>query len=131
MKPPEIGLDGKPDGFVGVMMRTPCPVEDCGQSITEVAGSFMSDHYTGSCAGGHKLIGRPLILGDKSFEVVPAPEEKACGAMTTFWPDVEACEAECCLPRGHSPANVHKDRILGEWDAEEMPTTLPDGDGAS
>lgn len=39
-----------------------------------------------------------------------------CGARTVFWPDVEACEAECSLPADHEPANVHEDEILGEWE---------------
>lgn len=49
-----------------------------------------------------------------------------CGARAVFWPDVEACEAECIRPRGHQPANVHKDEILGEWDEDYLPTHHPD-----
>lgn len=37
-----------------------------------------------------------------------------CGEQTVFWPDVEACEAICILPLGHS--GLHEDEILGEWD---------------
>jgi hypothetical protein len=46
-----------------------------------------------------------------------------CGARTVFWPDDEACEAECCLSKGHEPVDVHEDRILGEWSEDEMVTT--------
>ena len=45
-----------------------------------------------------------------------------CGATATFWPDVEACEAECILPPGHEPADVHEDEILGQWSEDELPT---------
>lgn len=37
-----------------------------------------------------------------------------CEATTVFWPDVEACEAECVKERGHFPP--HEDEILGEWE---------------
>ena len=48
--------------------------------------------------------------------------KKLCLAATVFWPDDEACDAECELPKGHDPANVHRDPILGEWDEDEMNT---------
>jgi hypothetical protein len=51
---------------------------------------------------------------------------KACGATTVFWPDVEACDAECSLPAGHEPANIHDDEILGEWDEDDMHTSHRD-----
>jgi hypothetical protein len=35
-----------------------------------------------------------------------------CGARTVFWPDDEACDAECWLPAGHE--GEHEDEILGE-----------------
>lgn len=48
-----------------------------------------------------------------------------CGAQATFWPDVEACEAECALPLGHQPAEVHEDETLGEWHEDDLPTHNP------
>jgi hypothetical protein len=48
-----------------------------------------------------------------------------CGATTVFWPDVEACDAECILPRGHEPADVHEDEILGTWSEDELSTHHP------
>lgn len=48
-----------------------------------------------------------------------------CGASTIFWPDVEACEAECVLPRDHEPADVHEDEILGQWSEDDLPTHHP------
>ena len=36
-----------------------------------------------------------------------------CGARAVFWPDDEACEAECWLHWGHS--GPHDDLILGPW----------------
>jgi hypothetical protein len=49
-----------------------------------------------------------------------------CGATATFWPEDEACEAECILPRGHEPDDRHEDEILGEWTEEELNTHHPD-----
>lgn len=43
------------------------------------------------------------------------PEAPRCGETTVFWPDDEGCEAECMLPLGHQPEDVHEDEILGEW----------------
>ena len=57
--------------------------------------------------------------------------EGRCGATTVFWPDVECCEAECELARGHNPSDVHRDEILGEWcedDMLTMPGPLPTHD---
>lgn len=48
-----------------------------------------------------------------------------CGATTVFWPEVEACDAECILPRGHDPADVHRDEILGAWSEDELTTHHP------
>lgn len=48
-------------------------------------------------------------------------ESVACGAHAVFWPDVEACDAECILPLGHE--GPHRDAILGEWDEDDLPTT--------
>lgn len=47
----------------------------------------------------------------------------ACGARAVFWPDDEACDAECSLPKGHKPEDVHSDEILGEWTEDELMTT--------
>lgn len=38
-----------------------------------------------------------------------------CRETTVFWPDDEACDATCCLPAGHGPADRHYDQILGWW----------------
>lgn len=46
----------------------------------------------------------------------------SCGAKAVFWPDVEACEAECVKPRGHEPFDVHEDEILGEWHEDDVDT---------
>lgn len=56
---------------------------------------------------------------------VTAPPEETCGARTVFWPDDEACDAECSLPSGHKPAEVHEGEILGEWNEEDMHTSHP------
>lgn len=48
-----------------------------------------------------------------------------CGARTVFWPDDEACDAECILPRGHQPDDVHRDEILGPWSEDELTTHHP------
>lgn len=50
---------------------------------------------------------------------------KLCGARTVFWPDVEACEAECVLPLGHEPGDVHEDEFLGEWNEGDLVTYHP------
>jgi hypothetical protein len=51
-----------------------------------------------------------------------------CGARAVFWPDVEACDAECIRPKDHG-GTVHEDEILGEWDEDDLVTTFPrDGD---
>jgi hypothetical protein len=57
-------------------------------------------------------------------------ETPLCGARTVFWPDVEACDAECHLPAGHEPADVHEDPILGEWTEDELVTHPGEADGA-
>lgn len=49
-------------------------------------------------------------------------EQPLCGARTVFWPDVEAIDAKCIRPRGHEPANIHEDEILGEWNEDELLT---------
>nr|MDT0658046.1 hypothetical protein [Micromonospora sp. DSM 115978] len=46
-----------------------------------------------------------------------------CGAQAIFWPDVEACEAECIRPTGHD--GPHEDEILGEWSEDDLPTHHP------
>lgn len=38
-----------------------------------------------------------------------------CRARTVFWPDDEACNAECCLPAGHDDPDRHYDQVLGYW----------------
>lgn len=48
-----------------------------------------------------------------------------CGARAVFWPDDEACDAECILSRGHQPADVHQDEILGLWSEDELTTHHP------
>lgn len=53
-------------------------------------------------------------------------KQPLCGARTVFWPDVEGCDAECFLPRGHEPANIHEDEILDEWNEEDMLTSFPE-----
>lgn len=45
-----------------------------------------------------------------------------CDARTVFWPDDEACDAECALPLGHEPNDVHQDENLGEWNEDDMNT---------
>lgn len=47
---------------------------------------------------------------------------ETCGARTVFWPDDEACDAECFLPPGHDPDDVHEDEILGRWSEDELTT---------
>lgn len=39
-----------------------------------------------------------------------------CGEVSVFWPDDEACEAECELDAGH--AGPHRDAVLGEWEPD-------------
>lgn len=48
-----------------------------------------------------------------------------CGATAVLWPDDEACDAECILPAGHEPADVHEDEILGEWSEDDLSTHHP------
>lgn len=45
-----------------------------------------------------------------------------CGATTVFWPDDEACDAECVLPKGHAPDDLHVDETLGVWREDELTT---------
>ncbi|HEY9474408.1 MAG TPA: hypothetical protein VIS06_11225 [Mycobacteriales bacterium] len=47
-----------------------------------------------------------------------------CGATAVFWPDDEACDATCIRPWQH-PGIVHEDEILGEWDEDDLPTSVP------
>lgn len=49
--------------------------------------------------------------------------QPVCGARTVFWPDDEACDAECILPRGHRGTD-HEDAILGWWSEDDLPTTV-------
>lgn len=49
-------------------------------------------------------------------EIEPLPEIR-CGEKTIFWPDVEACDAECFLPPDHE--GDHEDQILGPWSSED------------
>lgn len=51
--------------------------------------------------------------------------DELCGATSIFWPDEEACEAECVLPRGHVPANVHRAEILGKWEESDSAAAQP------
>jgi hypothetical protein len=53
-------------------------------------------------------------------------EKEACGARTVFWPDIEAIDAVCFLPRGHQPADRHEDEALGEWSESDLMTTHPE-----
>lgn len=53
---------------------------------------------------------------DQSLESPP------CGATAIFWPDDEACDAECALPAGHEPADVHEDKSLGRWSEDDLLT---------
>lgn len=52
-----------------------------------------------------------------------ADEPAICGATTVFWPDIEACEAECALAPHDGP--VHSDLYLGEWTEDELRTSRP------
>ncbi|MFI8792591.1 hypothetical protein [Streptomyces sp. NPDC055105] len=52
---------------------------------------------------------------------------RPCGARTVFWPEDEACEAECILPHGHAGL-VHEDKVLGEWDETDLTTFHADAD---
>ncbi|MFD9190439.1 hypothetical protein ACFWCA_19675 [Streptomyces phaeochromogenes] len=49
-----------------------------------------------------------------------------CGARTVFWPDQEACEAECALAAAHG-GTIHWDEVLNEWGEDELLTTFPGG----
>lgn len=49
-----------------------------------------------------------------------------CGARAVFWPEDEGCEAECTLPAGHEPEDIHEDPILGEWSEDELRTSHSD-----
>jgi hypothetical protein len=49
-----------------------------------------------------------------------------CGATAVFWPEDEACDAECIRPLGHEPANVHEDENLGEWNEDDLITSHPE-----
>jgi hypothetical protein len=82
---------------------------------------------------GGWLLSPPIELPDELEKLRAAITEARetlglCGARAVFWPDDEACDAECCLLLGHRPAGVHEDEILGEWDEDELPTTpgVPD-----
>lgn len=46
-----------------------------------------------------------------------------CGARTVFWPDDEACDAECWLPPHEG--TVHEDEALGQWDEDDLFTVHP------
>lgn len=50
-----------------------------------------------------------------------------CGATTVFWPDQEAIDARCVLPRGHEPSDRHRDEDLGEWSERDL-LTMPGPD---
>ena len=43
------------------------------------------------------------------------PDVPKCGATTVFWPDDEACDAECMLTIAHD--GDHEDEVLGKWEA--------------
>lgn len=49
-----------------------------------------------------------------------------CGATAVFWPDDEACDAECVRPAGHQPDDEHEDEILGVWTEDELNTRGPE-----
>lgn len=51
--------------------------------------------------------------------------EPLCRASAVFWPDDEACDAECIRPAGHGGV-VHEDEILGEWSEDDLLTSVPD-----
>jgi hypothetical protein len=53
-------------------------------------------------------------------------EQQLCGARAVFWPDVEACDAECVLPSGHQPQDVHEDATLGTWTEDDLYTEHPE-----
>lgn len=51
------------------------------------------------------------------------PYPNVCGATAVFWPDDEACDAECFKPEDHD--GPHEDEILGEWTEDELSTWHP------
>lgn len=55
---------------------------------------------------------------------ITAKTYEQCRAHTVFWPDVEAIDADCILPKGHG--EVHADLALGEWREDDLMTTYPD-----
>lgn len=50
-----------------------------------------------------------------------------CGATAVWWQDAgdDGVDSECAWPRGHQPAKIHFDEVLGEWDEDELPTNNP------
>lgn len=71
-------------------------------------------------------IARKLTAALPDVPVYIHLSEEPCGARAVFWPDDEACDAECVLAAGHQPEGVHEDEILGEWNEDDLFTTHPD-----
>lgn len=62
-------------------------------------------------------------LADKLRDALLAAFPK-CGATAVFWPEDEACDAECMLPRGHGGTR-HEDETVGSWDEADLNTNYP------
>lgn len=82
--------------------------EDCGCAHT-------ADEIAEGACRTVKLEEHEILLALASELGVP------CGATATFWPDDEACPAECLLPLGHE-GTTHTDDILGDWTEDELNT---------
>lgn len=67
---------------------------------------------------------RAVGINRKIGKVYLLPAKPACGARAVFWPDDEACDAECVLDRDPKHAR-HEDEILGGWTDEELITSYP------
>lgn len=68
-----------------------------------------------------RLDGKDVTFESKVYKPEPEPElyhrveeQHRCKETTVFWPDDEACDAECIREEGHE--GEHYDEILGEWE---------------
>lgn len=75
--------------------------------FAEWGGRYGAEHVVGFIGYGQA----PALVEQER-------QDNSCKATTVFWPEVEACDATCDKPKGHEPANIHEDRILGEWDED-------------
>jgi hypothetical protein len=57
-----------------------------------------------------------------ALNALPLPP---CGATAVFWSYSSADEAECYLPRGHQPGDIHESPTLGQWREDDLPTSRP------